>query len=32
MITAVTVASGNIGNNLCRELLKQGCKVKTLVC
>ena len=31
MIAAVTGASGHIGNNLCRELLKQGYKVKALV-
>ena len=31
MTAAVTGASGHIGNNLCRELLKQGIKVKALV-
>jgi len=31
MTAAVTGASGHIGNNLCRELLKQGNKVKALV-
>jgi len=31
MTAAVTGASGHIGNNLCRELLKEGYKVKALV-
>lgn len=31
MTVAVTGASGHIGNNLCKELLKKGYKVKALV-
>ncbi len=31
MTAAVTGASGHIGNNLCRELIKQGFKVKALI-